>query len=492
LHQPNSLIPAGILIDPIQDVMRAVSGTPALRFHHLRHSCATFNALRLLESHPGELFPREWACNDEGEIIMPHWGENWYAVLCGEERYVPAFDKIQYLGVMMGHASPAQTVRTYTHVLDYAVGMMRWLVPMKPLKNKCQAELLGFTEENLAQRRGRRGLVKDTTPAQLAEVLGRWAKGGRTAVDKKFIAFEMVNSPGEVKPVSSQMPASALLIYRALDRISQLTQNGAQLEKAIAGTAELCGLSEASLLLCYQRGDWLMEQYSRNFREDHPDQRNAFSLGKRPDDENIARRNGVGGVDNPVQRRCPAPPKRQKSHSTVELLYRRLVDVADSDAERFRILVENVVKAMQRSHTHLKFPTTERKILYLNFLEIIDFLPLAWVDVRAPENGLNESQLKDYWSKELSLPRTSIRVRWDDPVGPRNAMGVAHIEFDPPPEGFGNKPLQHAMTAVRFVAFVSLIGFGGRVYVDEEIEKERAIHGHKTYTFVEGNVLPSV
>jgi hypothetical protein len=71
-------------------------------------------------------------------------------------------------------------------------------------------------------------------------------------------------------------------------------------------------------------------------------------------------------------------------------------------------------------------------------------------------------------------------------------MGVAHIEFDPPPEGFGNKPLQHAMTAVRFVAFVSLIGFGGRVYVDEEIEKERAIHGHKTYTFVEGNVLPSV
>jgi len=479
LHQPDSLMPAGTLIDPIQDAMRSASGTPILRFHHLRHSCATFNALRLMESYPGELFPVEWACSDEGEVIMPHWGEDWYAVLCGEEQYVPAFEKLQYLTFMMGHASPGQTIRTYTHLLDYAVGLMRWSVQMSALSNVCQAEILGFTEVNLQQFRNRRGLSKnkESTPAQLAAVLGRFKNGGEVAVDKSFTSFEMSGSVSGAVSESSQMPASAFLVYRALYHVSQLTKNGATLEKAIAGTADLFGVSELCLTHCHRRGEWLMDQHARNFKKEHPGQRNAFSPSKRPDAESVAYKNGVGGVNYPILRTCPAPPKFEASHPTVDKMFQRLIKLAQIDADRFRTLVENVVQAAQKSHTQLKFRDTPGQALYLQFLDVIDFLPHAWVDVRAPKNGPDEDQLKDYWSKELSMPKTLVRVRWDKPAGPTNVMGVAQIKVDPPRKGFGERPRQHYMSALRFVVFVALIGFAGRVYVDDEIQKDRAIHG---------------
>lgn len=480
LHQPDFLMSSTTLIDPIQDVMRIAAGTPGLSFHNLRHSCATFNALRLMESYQGEFFPFEWACNDDGEIIMPHWGKNWYAVLCGEEQYVPAFEKLQYLTVMMGHASPGQTIRAYTHLLDYTVGLMRWSVSMGILSNTRQAELLGFSEGNLEQFRGRRGLSKNkqSTPAQLAAALGRFKNDGEVAVDKSFIKFEMSSSGDVAAPEDSQMPPSAFLVYRALDHISQLTKSGAKLEAAIAGTAELFGLSESCLTRCHERGEWLMDQHAQNLKEERPSQRNAFSSSKRPDVESVAHRKGEGGVDYPVLRSCPAPPKLRACHPTVELLYQSLIKLALADPEWFRALVENVVAAVQRSHTQLKFPTTEKKALYLNFLDVIGFLSLAWVDVRAPEKGADKQQMKEYWSKELSLPKSRVRVRWNEPAGPKSAMGVAQIKVDPPPKGFGNRPLQHGMTALRFVAFVALIGFAERVYVDDEIQQEKAIHGH--------------
>lgn len=480
LHQPDFLMSSTILIDPIQNVMRIASDTPGLSFHNLRHSCATFNALRLMESYPGEFFPVEWACNDDGEVIMPHWGKSWYAVLCGEEQYVPAFEKLQYLTIMMGHASPGQTIRAYTHLLDYTVGLMRWSVSMNTLSNMRQAELLGFTDDNLVQFRGRRGLSKnkESTPAQLAAVLARFKKDGEVAVDKKFIKFELSGSASVAAPRSSLMPASAFLVYRALDHISQLTKSGARLEAAIAGTAELFGFSESCLTRCHERGEWLMDQHAQNLKEERPGQRNAFSSSKRPDVESVAHRKGEGGVDYPVLRSCPAPPKLRACHPTVELLYQSLVKLAVSDSEWFRVLVENVVDAVQRSHTQLKFPATEKKVLYLGFLDVIGFLSLAWVDVRAADNGADKQQMKEYWSKELSLPQSRVRVRWDEPAGPTNAMGVAQVKVDPPPRGFGERPLQHGMTAIRFVAFVALIGFAGRVYVDDEIQQEKAIHGH--------------
>ncbi|WP_421867377.1 hypothetical protein [Marinobacter adhaerens] len=495
LHQPDRLMPAEKLIKPVRDAIRIASGTPTMRFHHLRHSCASFSALRLLESFPGQLFPKEWACSDDREVIMPHWGRHWFEVLYAEDHYFPARDRIQFLTIMMGHASPGQTIRTYAHILDYALGVMRWSALTAPLSNLRQAELLGFNEDYLNRWRPRRGLKGDTNPAQLASDLGRWAKGAEKTVGKKFEKFKPVDLSKEVESKDSTMPPSALLIYRALDRIAQLTKKGAKLERAIASTAELCALPEATITLCYRRGEWLMSQHARNFTEERPGQRNAFSLGKTPNDHNVARRKRFGGVNEPVQTRCPAPPKLIQSHATIETLYQGLVKVADSDPEHFRSLVENVVRSSQRSHTHLSFRDTESKIRYLSFLEIIGFLPLAWVDVRAPENGPDERQMRLYWSEKLSLPESRIRVRWNEPAGPHNSMGVAQIEFDPPSKGFGKNPLQHAMAAVRFVAFVSLIGFAGRVYVDEKLEQDKkrdwpSLARELTYSFIGDTVLP--
>ena len=51
------------------------------------------------------------------------------------------------------------------------------------------------------------------------------------------------------------------------------------------------------------------------------------------------------------------------------------------------------------------------------------------------------------------------------------------------------------MAAVRFVAFVSLIGFAGRVYVDEKLEQDKerdwpSLARELTYSFIGDTVLP--
>ncbi|MBZ2170257.1 site-specific integrase [Marinobacter sp. F4216] len=76
------LIPQRELFTPIQEAMRMASGTPSLRFHHLRHACVTLTGLRLFERRPGELMQEKWARDDSGNMAMPL--EIWRCLTGGE------------------------------------------------------------------------------------------------------------------------------------------------------------------------------------------------------------------------------------------------------------------------------------------------------------------------------------------------------------------------------------------------------------------------
>lgn len=82
----NQLIPQRELFVPIQESMRLASGTASLRFHHLRHSCITLIGLRLFERRPGELVQDDWARDDAGEMVMPHWGRDILRLPIGQRR----------------------------------------------------------------------------------------------------------------------------------------------------------------------------------------------------------------------------------------------------------------------------------------------------------------------------------------------------------------------------------------------------------------------
>jgi hypothetical protein len=81
----------------------------------------------------------------------------------------------------------------------------------------------------------------------------------------------------------------------------------------------------------------------------------------------------------------------------------------------------------------------------------------------------HNDQLLTYWSEQLSLPRAKIRVRSDTLAGDRSSMGVARVTLNPSFKKLGPGALQHTISSVRFVAFVAMISFNGRLGIDEDV-----------------------
>lgn len=109
------VVPATIF-DTINEIMRRVTGDPNITFHHLRHSFATWGFLRLMYSVvrplPGLLFvpseTRAWL--EDGWTFRP---ERLY-------RHNRPTRKHAYLiARFMGHGSPATTIGSYIHCLDW-------------------------------------------------------------------------------------------------------------------------------------------------------------------------------------------------------------------------------------------------------------------------------------------------------------------------------------------------------------------------------------
>jgi len=462
LHQPDHLMGGVDLIDPIQSAMRQAAGTQTMRFHHCRHAFATFSTVRLLETYPGEFFPLRWAVDDEGRVVMPHWGKDWFAVLSQREGGLMASDKLYYLQLMVGHASPGQTVRTYSHLMDLVLRTMQWAIQKAPVSKRLQAELLGQTHGSIEQWRIRKGLVGPTSAAMLAAKLNRWPAGA--AVGKAFRVFKIEKQPLEIAPAEEAMPNSALLIYQALYRVNQLMEGGAGYDDALAATADLLCIPVGVLKQCYKRGEFLMRRRARRTSK-----RNAHTPGTAPVQGKIAHKTGLGGVICPVLPQCPAPPKPRKVHRFVEELFSLLVQAANNDAELFRKMIETVVLATQRSKIQLSFRPIESKCLYLQFLDTLGLMPLVWVDVQAARTSPSNDQLLAYWSEQLSLPRAKIRVRSDKLAGDRSRMGVARVTLNPSFKRLGPGALQHTISSVRFVAFVAMIAFNGRLDIDEDV-----------------------
>jgi integrase len=462
LHQPDHLMGGVDLIDPIQSAMRQAAGTQSMRFHHCRHAFATFSTVRLLETYPGEFFSLRWAVDDEGRVVMPHWGKDWFAVLSQREGGLAASDKLYYLQLMVGHASPGQTIRTYSHLMDFVVRTMRWAIQKTPIPNRLQAELLGQKPDSVEPWRNRKGLRGPTSAAMLAAKLNRWPAGA--TVGKAFRVFKIEKQPLEIAPAEEAMPSSALLIYQALYRVNQLMEGGTGYDDALAATADLLGIPVGVLNQCYKRGEFLMRRRARRTSK-----RNAHTPGMAPVQGKIAHKVGVGGVIYPVLPQCPAPPKPRKVHRFVEELFSLLVQAAKNDAELFRKMIETVVLATQRSKIQLSFRPIESKCLYLQFLDTLELMPLVWVDVQAARTSPGNDQLLTYWSEQLSLPRAKIRVRSDTLAGDRSSMGVARVTLNPSFKKLGPGALQHTISSVRFVAFVAMISFNGRLGIDEDV-----------------------
>ncbi|WP_127557120.1 site-specific integrase [Saccharospirillum alexandrii] len=440
------------VFSPITKAIQSVSNCNDLRFHHLRHSCISILGLRFLDSESSPTIPEEWACDDDGKIALPHWGRDLYAVCEGVPDGHLTRQRIRLLSLIAGHASPGQTIFSYSHLLDYASYCRIKSTHTKPLSSDNQAALLGVTPESLRVRRSRNKLSGPTTSAKLsAKFPPRWPPGIRRKLIGLKIAPLIKNNPVSAGPAVNEQHLSALAIYHILYRIVRLQHQGIETGIAIDQSAEHYELSPELVEGLYTESLILMQSPKHRGRS------TGYSEDGRRSVDTVRFKKTKGGQKRPELPCCPAPPTKQSALPLIEYWYEKLVNWYGSQPDLAYRALFAFDKSAQRSHTQIRFRTLRKTKRYRVLIDILDLSSQVTVKVKPSSEPHSEASLIRYWSQQLSVNLDQVIIlKGREPAGNRNPMGVAHIVVNPVEE-FGKAALQTTLSGIRFAVFMALV-----------------------------------
>jgi len=463
----NQLIPQRHLFTPIQEVMRTASGTASLRFHHLRHSCVTLIGLRLFERRPGELMRENWAMDDGGTIVMPHWGKDIYAIANRSTAWAPTRKKLWFLAVLAGHASPGQTLLSYAHMMDYINGVRQAERRLPTLTLREQSSLLGLTLGSVDGFRNNNGLKGDTTARELAVFTkNRWPAGVCITAGKNLTSFKMPDLPALSERLNPD-PYTAFMIYAALFLFNRMVAEGRAREEAIRAVEARFDLVAGTLEVWLELGTRLMQQ-----RFHDGSQRSKYSRDPDKTAQTIALKNGVGGVTMPTLPECPAPPKAKLAQGLVEDIFERVRRWLREEPDAAFYALQTVSNGISSSKTQISYTLDEKKLTYLKFIEKAGFMHLAKVRVKAPESGgLSDREVKAHWSEYFKLPKARVVISSEASKGERFQYGSVQIEIRLDPK-LGKGGAQNTMNAFKFTVFVLMMSCAGEAAINEAVGGE--------------------
>ena len=451
----NELIPQFELFTPIQEAMRVASGTDSLRFHHLRHSCVTLIGLRLFERQPGELLQENWAKDDDGNMVIPHWGRDIFAIANRSAEWVPTRKKLWFLALITGHASPGQTLASYSHLLDYGIGVRQAQRRLPVLGTPAQANLLGSTQESVAVFRGRQKLKSAPTAQELAAVAHRrWPAGACRTAGKHLIDFKMPDPKALTERLAAE-PYTAFMIYGALLQFNRLVAEGFAREMAIHKVAERFGLEAGTLEAWLELGRSLMNQPVREGSRVRKYTRNPVKDAKQ-----VSFKDGAGGAVMPELPECPAPPTAKPAHGLVEDIFERVRRWLRAEPEPALHALQTVNDAITSSNAQILFTRDEGKLTYREFIEKAGLVHLVKVRVKGPQRAVPDRELKAHWSQRFNVPEARVVIISQASKGNRFSHGSAQIEIRPDPQ-LGKGASQNTMKAVKFAVFMLMLSCEG-------------------------------
>ncbi len=432
----------------VTKAMRVASGDINLRFHHNRHSFATFMSLRLLETYPGEHLCDQWVKDESGEALLPHWGEDFSKLAQLGSGKSPTQKHLWELCTCIGHLTPGETMNSYSHLLDWLMAsrIQQYQDPVLSLKQ--QAELMGVAASGIEKFRGRHKLSGRDRASELL-----------SAVQHQWKPFDV--KTGWFKGVLPKTPASnmaekdeprwlsPLTLYQMISNLEKLATRGNQLIQSddkdeyqtIADHYDL----PASVIREFAYRAELLATMETRFGT--PRLRFYRTQRRKPRVLPKSRRDYATGPETFL-----APPREKRLHEEAERVFRRLRDFHKEEPELVLDVLASAAHAFQRHKTQMKFgDVTKTK----NFLRVIDSIGLkkrAFVELEiAPER--DEKEAKRYWAKELVVPAERIVVRHGEPgrLGTWK-KGTVDIDFIPDDRGY-----RSTWTVVKFVLASAII-----------------------------------
>ncbi len=451
----SSLLEDSMLFRPIQIALKTVSGDKSLRYHHLRHSFISFTLLRLLESKPNALLESTWSTDDNGHIAMPNEDVDLSKLAGLPPQHRPSRKRLWLLALWAGHASPDETLSSYSHLLDWALGKLLSQRFDVPLTTHQQLVLLKIPSKTaLTSWRNRRGLQNPTRASDLLKHLqNQWCEFNISPLIKapyKPYHAPIQNPLDTILKKSSNFPA-VTVIYQCLRLIEQLEHHGMTLEEAIAQSAKRFFLNPEDLSRWQKCGKYLMS--TKTFRNNP-----VFSRYK---DIEQRDHNASRSIYMPELNSCMAPPLKPNVLREAGKFFHILTEWCPQHVVAAEAGTQYFFYSMQRSTGHITLPHAEAINAVLGLLRPLRCMKHTYLLVEVKE-GSKKKSIKKYWSDATGIPHKRIDlVPTSSPSGrTRYWYGNAHLKIT---RGHYSDNQQPLWEAFRFAVFMTMLVYGFNV-----------------------------
>ncbi|WP_311945788.1 site-specific integrase [Halomonas piscis] len=455
-HSGNGTLPLGDkeLFRPIQTALKTVSGDPAVRYHHLRHSFVSFTLLRLLEQPPGELLPQRWLLDDEDNIAMPNDPADISALAGLAPQSSPTRKRLWQLALWAGHASPDETLGTYSHLVDWALGheLQQRIDPL--VTTDMQMGLLDMGSKSaLTSWRNRHQLGRATYASDLLAPVNKNWKPYDAPIPLAG-AWQLYQPPA-VNPLDTQTTAAlewpeAVTIYQSLRLIEQHEHKGVTLSAAIEQTARRFVVDSDQLTTWIESGERLMQQKTRRHNQ-------RFS--RRDQQERREELAAAQHIYMPELYRCMAPPIKPRVLEEAGRFFHQLLDWHHDQPDEAEESLTIFRRHMQRSTGHITLPNAHAIRCIRRMLRPLRCMTHTWLVVEV-EEAAKKKAVKRYWAQETDIPQRRIEFVPAASASGKTRHWYGNAQLKITREASYSSTEQPLWEAVRFSAFMTLLVLG--------------------------------
>ncbi|WP_311945385.1 site-specific integrase [Halomonas piscis] len=455
-HSGNGSLPLGNkeLFHPVQVALKTASGDPTVRYHHLRHSFVSFTLLRLLERSPGELLPQPWLLDDESNIAMPNDHADISTLAGLAPQSSPTRKRFWQLALWAGHASPDETLGTYSHLVDWALGheLQQRIDPLVTID--MQMGLLDMSSKSaLTSWRNRHQLSRTTYASDLLAPVNKDWKPYDAPIP--LAGTWQLYQPPAVNPLDTQTNAAlewpeAVTIYQSLRLIEQQEHKGVTLSAAIEQTARRFVVDSDQLTTWIESGERLMQQKTRRHNQ-------RFS--RRDQQERREELAAAQHIYMPELYRCMAPPIKPAVLREAGQLFHQLLDWHHDQPDEAEESLTIFRRHMQRSTGHITLPNAHAIRCIRRMLRPLRCMTHTWLVVEV-EEAAKKKAVKRYWAQETEIPQRRIEFVPAASVSGKTRHWYGNAQLKITREASYSSTEQPLWEAVRFSAFMTLLVLG--------------------------------
>lgn len=402
-----------LVFTSITSTLKFVTGDDFIRFHHLRHSFVSITFLQLMETNHHRVIPDEWVRGDHGQPLAPQRDRP--LMDCVTAAY--ACNAIELLSMWSGHSSPAETLRSYSHLLDWLVRSYLWDRRNPELSVDSQAALLGKTSEAVERYRNRKKVKRLFHASDVCKVfVGQWPK---TTLKKlpKFITKQRKGMPLDEPKITTVRKVNLMsayeLAYRSLEMVKDLS--GGERPRGLEDAAAMTKVPMATAIRWMNNAEILALLRSSRKREMTKEKVKAGPIAPRSrlstDTKDVKRDLPMkdpsrGWPELPV---FIAPPRTPIGRKYAANWYEKLVDWAEREPEPARMAMKIAVEHSQRSRARVKVRAVDKQIRFCKLLKVIQLGSRCRLEVRVAP-GRDKNQIRGYWASQFDLPKSALWI----------------------------------------------------------------------------------